>query len=269
MATNTRAYFLFPPGTGEVGSAGAVVQAGQALAPEGAPAVLWGQGTPDGDRSPFLNVNKGSLYAQVNATDDETSVWMKVDEGEDDADWVRLLAEVMGLDHGAASGEDASIDWDIAAEMAASVYYAGLDLRVVLTGTSAVWASAAYFKITAPSATKAVNGYVSGVEIELVNENVNPSALFPLVLNFSDNGSNSQAQRAFMALRDYGSETAVDAFLWLGQEIVAAVGTSANDTLFTTTAGGYEADVDYALRIIAGNANTPYWIPLCSTGPGG
>ncbi|KKN37299.1 hypothetical protein LCGC14_0764980 [marine sediment metagenome] len=88
MATSTKAQFLFPPAYGE--GAGNVLQAyGPAMAPEGMPAWLWGQGTP-GAIVPFTTVNKGSLYSEVNTTDDDPALWFKVDEGGDAADWVSV-----------------------------------------------------------------------------------------------------------------------------------------------------------------------------------
>lgn len=79
MATNTVAFFVnYPDGA----------QRQPALVPERAPTDLWGQGTPDGDREPFLSAQKGSTYREVNATDDDPLLWVKVDEGNDDADWV-------------------------------------------------------------------------------------------------------------------------------------------------------------------------------------
>jgi hypothetical protein len=79
MATNTVAFFTNSPdpATRQI-----------ALVPERAPTDLWGQGTPDGDREPFLSAQKGSIYRQVDATDDAPLLWLKVDEGGDDADWV-------------------------------------------------------------------------------------------------------------------------------------------------------------------------------------
>lgn len=52
-----------------------------------------GTGTPDGDREPFKSANKGSLYSQLNAADDTACLWQKVDEGNDDADWVRMFVD--------------------------------------------------------------------------------------------------------------------------------------------------------------------------------
>lgn len=90
MSDSVRAFFLQNPvGQGGVG----VRQTGSALWPESPPAILWGQGTPNGDLAPFNQVNKGSLYFAINQTDDTAPVWVKVDEGGDNADWVRLLTE--------------------------------------------------------------------------------------------------------------------------------------------------------------------------------
>jgi|10_taG_2_1085330.scaffolds.fasta_scaffold00110_40 hypothetical protein len=70
------------------------VLAQPALAPEVAPGLYWGQGTPDGDASPFLSAQKGTIYAQVNATDDTPHIWQKVDEAGADTDWVAMVVGV-------------------------------------------------------------------------------------------------------------------------------------------------------------------------------
>ena len=97
MADNTVAFFLYPPGAGAVGGTGAIPPTGSGMFAEGAPQILYGQGTPDGDRAPFTLVNRGSIYMETNGTDDTTSVWQKVDEGDDNADWVRFLVENQAL----------------------------------------------------------------------------------------------------------------------------------------------------------------------------
>jgi hypothetical protein len=84
MAVNTAAFFVVNPDPSK---------AQGALIPESAPTFLWGQGTPDGDREPFLSAQKGSLYAEVDATDDTALLWVKVDEGNDNDDWVRSFVE--------------------------------------------------------------------------------------------------------------------------------------------------------------------------------
>ena len=85
MTASTKAYFLYPPAP-DLG-AGHINPPGGGLHPENSPAWLWGQGTPAAI-APFTTVNKGSLYSEVNATDDNPNLWMKVDEGGDTADWV-------------------------------------------------------------------------------------------------------------------------------------------------------------------------------------
>jgi len=58
------------------------------LDPEAHPNLWWGQGTPAGTIDPWLSAQKGSLYMQVDATDDTSHIWQKVDEGNDADDWV-------------------------------------------------------------------------------------------------------------------------------------------------------------------------------------
>ena len=88
MTVNTVAYFLQNPETEDALGVGLRSGDQAALQPEAQPAILWGQGTPDGDRAPFTSVNKGSLYMSTNQTDDTHVLWQKVDEGSDDDDWI-------------------------------------------------------------------------------------------------------------------------------------------------------------------------------------
>lgn len=93
MTVNTIAYFLYPMLGGKESGTGYSPGVSMGMAPEGRPSIIWGQGTPDGDRSPFVNLNKGSLYLCVNNTDDQACIYQKVDEGGDDNDWVLVFAE--------------------------------------------------------------------------------------------------------------------------------------------------------------------------------
>jgi len=88
MAASTKAWYVYPPAPG-LGGAGEVSPPHGAMMPEGAPAWLWGQGTP-GAIAPFTIVNKGSFYSEVNAPDDDPHLWMKVDEGDATTDWVSV-----------------------------------------------------------------------------------------------------------------------------------------------------------------------------------
>ena len=87
------------------------------MMPEKPPTLLFGQGTPNGDLEPFKSAQKGTLYFQSNATDDSPHVYQKVDEGEDDNDWVVLAIkantrqfattrEIFNIDNGSGATED-------------------------------------------------------------------------------------------------------------------------------------------------------------------
>ncbi len=94
MAESVLVHFLFPVGM-RYGGAGLIPSPGSSLNEEGEPAIMWGQGTPDGNLSPFNLVNKGSLYLSVNQADDVTAFYIKVDEGGETgaADWPRVFVE--------------------------------------------------------------------------------------------------------------------------------------------------------------------------------
>lgn len=83
MTTNTVAFPVVNPDPSNRQSA---------LVPEKAPTLLWGQGTPDGDREPFLSAQKGTLYFCTDNTDDDSHVYQKVDEAGDNDDWVLMFA---------------------------------------------------------------------------------------------------------------------------------------------------------------------------------
>ena len=107
MTASTNAWFLLQS---MLGGTGVVSGPSGAIQPEEAPAWLWGQGTPAAI-VPFTTVNKGSVYSEVNTTDDNPNLWMKIDEGGDAADWVLMsntgIVEIQGLliDISAAASE--------------------------------------------------------------------------------------------------------------------------------------------------------------------
>jgi len=109
MAVNTRAFFLrHSAGENGVGTN----KRASGLHPEQAPDIIWGQGTPDGDRAPFNALNKGSIYMEVNATDDDSHLWVKVDEAGADTDWIPFgapsyaVSEEYNVDNGGGTTED-------------------------------------------------------------------------------------------------------------------------------------------------------------------
>jgi hypothetical protein len=53
--------------------------------------LMWGDGVPDGDSPPFSDAVKGTWYAQLDAVDDTSPFWVKVDLNSTDDDWVQAL----------------------------------------------------------------------------------------------------------------------------------------------------------------------------------
>lgn len=56
-------------------------------------AIIFGAGVPDGDSSPQDDAVKGSFYIQTDATDDESSLWLKVDDASANDDWVQVFID--------------------------------------------------------------------------------------------------------------------------------------------------------------------------------
>jgi hypothetical protein len=109
MTVNTVAYFYSPGG--HVGGTGFSFKA-RGLGPETPPDIIWGTGTPDGDRAPFNVINKGSIYMQVDGADDGAVLWQKVDEGGDNNDWKPIgspnyaVSKDFNIDNGSGTTED-------------------------------------------------------------------------------------------------------------------------------------------------------------------
>jgi len=56
-------------------------------------AILEGTGAPDGNSDPQSSAAKGSLYIRSDATDDESPLYLKVDNDGADDDWVPVIVE--------------------------------------------------------------------------------------------------------------------------------------------------------------------------------
>src|SRR3990167_4712841 len=138
MADNTVAFF-WRQLVAKLGGAGVVPgDLANLNLPEAAPSILWGQGTPDGDRAPFPLVNKGALSLAVDQTDDTTPLWVKLDEGNDNADWVEAF-----LDNAALGGDPIVVRsalFDIsAADSEPGIFFHTLGLTLNIRSASLVW----------------------------------------------------------------------------------------------------------------------------------
>lgn len=150
----------------------------------------------------------------------------------------------------AISGEEHAFDVTMAGVCSSGDSMVGGNFAVTPTGTAATWVSGIYAKVT-QGATKAVNGYISAAEFEVVNSADSVSDWFLLVLNASNSGAQQGSHSSYIALRDYGS-TDIQSFLWVSTDFT--IGSSATDLIATKTS----AAVSHVLRIIVGS--TPYWI---------
>lgn len=165
MAVNTSAFLVVNPDPAQMQSA---------LIPEPAPTWLWGQGTPDGDRVPFSTAQKGTLYSQTDAADDESALWLKVDEGSDDADWVRLggvsyaRSKTFNIDNGSGTTDDDIIlvpDRAIVVLAARAIYTVATDTAGAASANFKLGTAVAGAEIVAATAlevSKAVGTYTAG-----------------------------------------------------------------------------------------------------------
>jgi hypothetical protein len=261
MATSTNAFFLLRGLGAKAGGTGLIPVADGIFAPEVEPAVIWGQGTPAGTLAPWTLVNKGSLYAQVDATDDQSHLWMKVDEGNDAADWVRLLTSAYNVAQTYVDTELHAVEINQTATHISGGNMVALNVAQTTAGSAGSWSAAIYAKVT-QGATKNVNGYLTAAEFELVNSNTNVSDWFVATLNA--NSTNLGSHSSFIALRNYGTAV-LNSLFWVGDSaLVDATGADAT-VLVSQLSGGKETTCDSAVRFIVGG--TPYWFLCSKTAP--
>lgn len=56
-------------------------------------AILSGSAIPDGNTAPFSDAKIGSFHIRTNTPDDESPLWLKVDEDGADDDWVQVFVD--------------------------------------------------------------------------------------------------------------------------------------------------------------------------------
>lgn len=159
-------------------------------------------------------------------------------------------AAITGEEHGLAvsyTGTLTSGDSIVAGNFAA-----------VPEGTGGQWVSGIYAKVT-QGATKAVNGYISGAEFEVINTADQVSDWFPLVLNAYNSGAQMGTHASFIALRDYGS-LELNSLLWFGDQ---SIGTKSDTVLLTTFADG--AHISHAIKMRIGDVD--YWLLVSNVKP--
>ena len=270
MATSTNAFFLLRGSGSRVGGTGLIQVADGPFAPEVEPTILWGQGTPAGTLAPWTLVNKGSLYAEVNDTDDQSHVWMKVDEGNDANDWMPVLiggnTGTTGANTIAQTYVDAElhgVDVAYTGTQASGGNLVALNVAHTTAGTAGTWSGAVYAKIT-QGTTKNVTGYLTAAEFEVVNSCATSGMWWVLTLN-ANNKAAAQAGSGYIVLRDYGS-TPTNVFLSLYDQTSFDT-TSAKTSLLFTKASPTIAEINVAIRCTYDTAGTPFWLLGTRTAP--
>lgn len=164
----------------------------------------------------------------------------------------------MTVDSGTVSGEEHGWELDYTGTLSSGDSLVGLDVVVTTAGTAGTWVSGAYFKVV-QGATKNVNGYLSGVEIELTNSADSVSDWFVLVLNAANSGAQHGSHSSYIALRDYGSLDC-NSLMWVSTD--HTIGTTDGTVLMSS---GSDTAATHYIRFIAGS--TAYWLLATTTTP--
>lgn len=69
------------------------IQIGLTAGSDSGVALLIGSGSPDGNTDPWASAGKSSLHLRIDATDDESPLYCKVDDDSADDDWVPFFVE--------------------------------------------------------------------------------------------------------------------------------------------------------------------------------
>ena len=157
------------------------------------------------------------------------------------------------------TGEDHVLDIAYDGTLSSGDSMVGCNVAVTPAGTGGTWVSAFYGKVT-QTGTKAVNGYISAAEFEVVlGGSYNPSDWAVLVLNATDNNTGGSPSRsAYIYLRDYGSRDQ-ECLMRFYDESRA----SASDSVLISQAT--PTPFDTTVRCMVGT--TPVWLYGSTVGP--
>lgn len=100
-------------------------------------AILIGTGSPAGATDPWASAGKGSLHIRIDATDDYSALYQKVDADSANDDWVPFIAHM--------DEDNRTLEGHLTMDADKRVYWRGSEI-------SAYSNAASYLTITAPSA---------------------------------------------------------------------------------------------------------------------
>ena len=155
----------------------------------------------------------------------------------------------------AVSGEEHGTSLAVAGVLSSGDSLVGLNVAVTPTGTAGSWVSGIYAKVTQGS-TKAVNGYISGAELEVINTADNVSDNFVLVLNSNSSGNQRGQHESYIALRSYGTKAA-NSFIWIEDQTIGA-----DNDVTSLIAANNPTAATHTLRFICDD--TAYYLMVCA-----
>jgi len=162
---------------------------------------------------------------------------------------------VQNLNLDPVTGEQHGTDLDVAGKLSSGDSLVGLNVTVTPTGTAGTWVSGIYAKVTQGN-TKAVNGYISGAELEVINTANNVSDNFVLVLNSNSSGNQRGQHESYIALRSYGTKAA-NSFIWIEDQTIGA-----DNDVTSLIAANNPTAATHTIRIIVDD--TAYYLMVCA-----
>jgi hypothetical protein len=234
MTASTIAFYYVKPRPGSMAGS---------MQPESPPEIIWGQGTPAAI-APFTTVNKGSIFMQTNGTDDESSCWIKVDEGEDADDWVQMLTSGGNVFAPALESGDS---------------VSSISIASTPTGSGATWYSPLFVQANIGNVA---TGYTCAAEFEMNASNTNSAQWYVLSLNANGTDTSRHNRSSYIALWDYGTTAKRLNSLFNFASLGTIPATASTTALISKLGAGKETTCDAAVRFVVDN--TPYWF-LCST----
>lgn len=209
---------------------------------------------PKTDLTGAIQIGNGTLSMDLKVFGTEAANYFEYDASEDRLNLVIVTRTITGEDHAldiayagvcAAGGSDAMV---------------GVNVAVSPSGVGATWVSAFYGKVTMAGSTRAVTGYASGAELEIIVTGSHDAPDWAvLVLNANDSNTGSTpAGRAYIYLRDYGTRD-MECLLRFYDESRA----SASDAVLISQMP--ETPFDTAVRCMVGS--TPVWLYGSTVGP--
>lgn len=164
----------------------------------------------------------------------------------------------------AITGEEHAVDVTNGGTVSSGDSMVGINVVTTASGAAGSWVSAFYAKTV--QASKVVNGYLCGAEIELQSTAAGASDNSVLVLNSTRNHTGSPpACDPYITLREYGTTYANVFFRVFGDTGQGTTAAFSASTLITSAQNTYEADCNVAVRCMSGS--TVFWLLGSTTAP--